>query len=426
MSSAAKVPDADNGSQHPVQGWWAVFFAVLPVFAVVLFTSHSRAAEVPFALLALAAPIMAWRQPPGWWHDSGLRLLLVLFLCYWLPMLAALPDALDFSKSLYQTLVALRLPLAALSIYWLLATRFHVQCLYLLIAMLLVFWSVDALLQNVMGFDLFGLPDAYPRLSGVFAERYLRLGLYSALLLPFLLTQFQRRERLPLVLPALLLVGLVIILSGTRSGWIMLALSLMLWFFWFWRGHWRSWTSAALAIILLAGALGSYFLLPSVHQRVEQTRQVFSADEDAINQALSYRLPIWRTAVEVVRDHPWNGVGPRGFRAAYTQRAAADDYFIRKEGMGASHAHQLQLSILTETGYIGFTAFLLGCWIGWRSWRRLPLVSRCLAAAPMGALFLALFPLNSHVDAYASSSSVVFWWLLGVYLAAWRIAIESE
>ena len=420
----------------------------LLVFAVAALTSHSRAAEIPFAILAIVVPLLNWRQWPELWSKPAIRLLLLLFACYWLPMVLALPDAVYFEKSLTQSLVALRFPLGAIGILLLLNKKQQLLLIYRLLAVLIVFWALDALFQQWVGVDFFGLPDQYPRLSGIFASDYLRLGLYSALFLPFLLhslmvsvgawlseSSLSRRnhKKFPLIALltglGLLLVFVVILLSGTRSGWIIAGIAVIgailpIW----WRrktlhGFWVYSSIALLLIVLSLGA--SYVLVPEVQERVQQTTRLVSGDFAAVNEASSFRLPIWQHAWTIATAHPINGVGPRGFRIAYEALANEDDYFLQKEGGGASHAHQLQLSIATETGLIGLLGFVVGTLLLWRSWTVLPERYRCYAA-PVGlALFSVVFPFNSHLDAYASSAALIFWWLVGIYLTAWQLCQEE-
>ncbi|GAB4186653.1 MAG: O-antigen ligase [Wenzhouxiangellaceae bacterium] len=401
----------------PAPGIWAVL-----ILAVAALSMLSRASEIPFTLLAMAAPWLCWRLSVRPWRDPVLRLLLFLFACYWLPMLLALPDALDAPKSLLQTLTALRLPLAATSIILVLRHALPANRFYPWLAGLILFWAIDALVQQLAGFNLLGMADDYPRLSGVFADQYLRLGLYCALLLPFLLhclshaLSGRTAAVVAWVFGALLVIA-VIWLSGTRSAWIMAALALAVWLGSHWRRRW--WPAVALSgAMLMLTMIASYHWLPPVQQRLHQTAQLLSGDQAAIDHALSFRLPIWRHALAMIGDHPLNGVGPRGFRAAYEQRARADDYFLNNDGIGASHAHQLQLSILTETGLIGLLGFILGSLAVWRHWRGLEHSQRQRAAAPALALLLAVFPFNSHLDAYASSPALLFWWLLALYLGA--------
>ncbi len=414
----------------PAAVWWPA----LAVAAVPVLTTYSRAAEAAMALLVLAAPWLAWcqrrtfRQAPEW------RLLAVFFALYWGPMLLALPDAVDPAKSAMQTAAALRFPLAAISMIVLMVNRERLARLYTLVALLVAFWLAAGLADIIAGFGASDTAVLGARPRGPFGDDVLRLGLYSALLLPFLLHKSQTAvlARRPWLRAAgLWLAAIVIFAAGTRSGWIVASLAFGLWGYSQLRAgafdcrRWR-WALAAGGALFIALAAVMAVYQPEVRSRVAQTGLAFSGQAADLDVASSYRLPIWRAALALAAEHPLNGVGPRGFRAAYPAYAAPGDRFLRDGGLGASHAHQLQLAILTETGAIGLAAFILGAAVFWRSWRRVPAEHRCLAAPPALALLLAVFPFNSHLDAYASDPALLFWWLLAVYLAAWRLGVDRE
>jgi O-antigen ligase len=435
---------------HPALLWGG---SVL-IFATAVLMSHSRAAEIPFTLAALSAPFLAWLHGRAFWQHPAARLLLLAFACYWVPMLLALPDAVNFDKSLSQSLAAIRFPLAGLSFLWCVRQGRQLALIYRLLAYLVVIWCLDAWIQQFFGFNVLGMADSYPRLSGVFANDYLRLGLYSALLLPFLLHQFHSQDsnihagsgslesspdvsgseargrwlRIGVALANLMVLGLIWV-SGTRSGWIAAALVVVVWLWSLRRQILASRRQQVLALssVLLGIAvlLASSLWVPSVQQRWQQSVTILTGDTEALNAALSFRLPIWQQAWQMAKDFPINGVGPRGFRTVYRQRATDDDYFVAKEGIGASHAHQLQLGIVTETGFIGLLGFILGTAVLWRSWHQIPTERRCIAAPPALALLAVVFPMNSHLDAYASSAALMFWWLLSLYVVAWSIAVHS-
>jgi len=407
--------------------WWPV----LAVAAVPILTTFSRAAEAATALLVLAAPWLLWNERHTLRHDPVWRWLGVFFALYWVPMLLALPDAVDPAKSTSQTFVALRFPLAAFTIVALTANVERLQRLYALVAVIVAFWLVAGLVDILAGLGSTSAASPGTRPHGPFGDDILRLGLYSALFLPFLLhpSAAASGARHPwLWTIGLWLAALVIFAAGTRSGWIAAALAFGIWAHHRWRAgtpaqrrHGRALWIGAVLFVGLAGLITVY--QPEVRSRVTQTGLAFSGRLADLDAASSYRLPIWRAAVKMAADHPLNGVGPRGFRAAYPAYAAPGDPFLGHGRLGASHAHQLQLAIMTETGALGLVAFIFGVMVFWRGWRRIPAEHRCLAAPPALALLLAVFPFNSHLDAYASDPALLFWWLLAVYLAAWRLAV---
>ena len=64
------------------------------------------------------------------------------------------------------------------------------------------------------------------------------------------------------------------------------------------------------------------------------------------------RLAHWQVAVDMMRDHPWLGVGFGNYGAYYEQYRLL--YWVNALG----HAHNYYLNIFAETGAIGFVAYL--------------------------------------------------------------------
>jgi len=62
---------------------------------------------------------------------------------------------------------------------------------------------------------------------------------------------------------------------------------------------------------------------------------------------LSGRTEIWGSAIEIIKDHPWIGIGE-----------FSSDYFIELTGVnGATHSHNQILQILLNSGLIGFVVY---------------------------------------------------------------------
>ena len=69
--------------------------------------------------------------------------------------------------------------------------------------------------------------------------------------------------------------------------------------------------------------------------------------------------------------HPLTGVGVRGFRYAYPAYAAPKDTFVdTASDTGASHAHQIVLEVLSETGVVGLVFWIAGVVFAVRAWLR--------------------------------------------------------
>ena len=115
----------------------------------------------------------------------------------------------------------------------------------------------------------------------------------------------------------------------------------------------------------------------------------------------------------MVRDHPFNGVGARGFREAFPACDARDGELAAWGEGPALHAHQLVLEVLSETGLFGLLMWLSGAAMAWRAWRYADAASRDAARPAMIALAVSVFPLNTHLAAYST-----FWGGVLLLLAA--------
>jgi len=136
-------------------------------------------------------------------------------------------------------------------------------------------------------------------------------------------------------------------------------------------------------------------------------------DGGGVDTALSGRTRIWGAAVCMAREHPFNGVGARGFRHAF---AECDPESGQPAAWGAGpafHAHQIILEILSETGLFGLLMWLAGAAMAWRAWRYADAAARDRARPAMLALAVTVFPLNTHLAFYST-----FWGGLTLLLAA--------
>ncbi len=151
----------------------------------------------------------------------------------------------------------------------------------------------------------------------------------------------------------------------------------------------------------------------------------------------SGRLPIWTAAAQIIRDHPWLGVGPGNYTVAMIDGGYAERYLSRYASrrrdvpdpaamLGTDQAHNLVLHVGAETGVAGAAAVIaLWWWMLAACWRslvgsRLPLVS-------LGVLMaLGAFLMRSTYDNFLDNQGtvdrmrVLVWMLFGAALALQR------
>lgn len=419
--------DSSIGTDRASSQWrWASAW-------VLCFVACWPAPGIAEGVLSLGALVMALALMTGRVRGTLLprrawALTCVLFFAYWLPQLVSALDAADSHRALYKVATGLR----HLPVLWLAAAavtdRRGREVTFIGLGWIVAVWTLDALIEAGIGVSpLFRALDASKqmlggepicnaaelalsdRLGGALGPCNLKLGPVLASLSPFALAAAARRGGAPGWLLSAATIGAVIVLAGSRASWITFALVLTMsgckWLGW--RGLALLW---ALAMAMIAG-LAAWS--PQVHERIGRTMQAFAGDHADLDAALSGRGRIWGAAWCMARAHPFNGVGARGFRDAF---AACDPRPGQPVAWGegpALHAHQLVLELLSETGVVGLSLWVLGALTAWRAWRYTSEAGRARARPAMWALAATVFPFNTHLAFHST-----FWGGLTLLLAA--------
>lgn len=352
----------------------------------------------------------------------------VLFFAYWLPEALSAIDAADRMRALREALLDLRY----LPFLWIVASAVASaegrRRTFGGLAIIVGVWTLDALIEVATDTSpLFWMIDhakhaisghgmctaeevaAADRLGGVLGPCNLKLGIVLASLSPFVLDAAWRRYRRTGWFLAAAAIGLVILLAGARAAWLTYGLVLA-WTGWRLLGWKRLLAVFGLGVaLLIAAALVS----PHVAERLDRSTAMFVGNAEGVDHALSGRSRIWSAAWCMVRTHPVNGVGARGFREAFP---ACDIESDTRPAWGAGpalHAHQIVLEVLSETGLVGLLLWLAGTAMAWRAWRYADENARDAARPAMLALAVTVFPLNTHLAAYST-----FWGGVLLLLAA--------
>lgn len=417
------------GAGEGAAGWrWAPAW----VLAFVALWPAPGYAEGVLVLGALAAIVKLvssrFRGGSQLLSNEAWALTSVLFFAYWLPELVSTFDSVDIGHSLAQSAEDLRY----LPFLWLAASAVANargrRTTFGGLAIIVGVWTLDALVQAVAGTSplFFGIDAikqaisgrpmctaeqvaAADRLSGVLGPCNLKLGQVLASLSPFALYAAGRRLHTTGWLLAASLLGVVIVLAGSRASWITYGLVVVV-------SGWRLLGWKKLLAVLAFGAVALAVLnatAPQVRERIERTTRALSADHQGVDAALSGRGRIWGAALCMAREHPFNGVGARGFRHAF---ADCDPQPQRTPAWGAGpafHAHQIVLEVASETGGFGLLLWLAGVALAWRAWRFADERSRENARPAMLAIAATIFPFNTHLAFYST-----FWGGLTMLLAA--------
>jgi O-antigen ligase len=395
---------------------------MLPFWLVIALLPVGRSSELGTVICLLGMIMLFARHPRALHEHAGARLLLWLLAAYIGAALISAIDSIVPGKS-WGTVAAI-LRYVPLGLYACFAIRREdkLRMLYDGVAIVVAFWAADAWIQALTGWSLGGHAEA-ERISGIFGATNLKLGPTLAVLSPFVLWAASRRWGLPgLLLSFGFLLGPVL-LAGSRAAWICYALVALAFAWREARTPARFIACCAVGVIGLALAGGAAWKTSErFRSRMDLTLVALRGNTQSVDKALSGRLDIWHTSVEMLAGHPVNGVGVRGFRYAYPHYAPANDHFMVAEscgdGEGACHPHQLVLEILTETGAIGLALWLAAAALAFRTWRQVGALARARAFPATVALSVMLFPLNTHLAFYSAWWGLLFGWLLGLWCAS--------
>jgi O-antigen ligase len=232
------------------------------------------------------------------------------------------------------------------------------------------------------------------------AAAYLTLLIAPAMAV--LLTKIRRSVK-TLAVVSTGLAGLALVLTQSRGGWFAVLLSLaLLWLADVHRhGRW-------LAVPAIATALVSLVLLFPQYPITER----LTGDDQGSSRG---RLPLMRTALEIIRDHPLLGVGPNNYSVAMKQYGAV----YGKWGDWTYTVHNKFLLVWAETGIGGLAAFLWFLWgtirLGWSGWKASDPSLSPLALGFTAALIGQL--VHMQVDLFNARPQVEMLWVLAALVA---------
>lgn len=390
----------------------------LLVLAVLVVLPLGRSSELPLACAAVAGLVLLAQRRIDL-REPAPRLVLALFACYWLPALLSGFAAIEPGRTWSTVAATVRFLPFALFVTWALRDAARWSALTFAIGVVVALWVIDAYVQMATGYSLGGAAEA-ERLSGIFGAGNLKFGPVLATLSPFVLLGARACWGRRGLVGAFVLLAVPILLAGSRAAWLSYALVSVL-IAWHETRNPRRFAVVLVALAAAFAAIGAIALHDSTRfdARIGRSLLALHGTEHAIDEASAGRLRIWRTALAMSAAHPLTGVGVRGFRYAYPQYAAAGDRFVdTTSDTGASHAHQIVLEILSETGVAGLLFWLAGAAFAIRAWRRADAAARARALAPGLALVAMCFPINTHLAFYSAWWGLLFWWLLALYCAA--------
>lgn len=345
---------------------------------------------VPAILLSLLGMWLLARKRAALFAGVAQRRWLAAFLLLFLPVVLSVPGSFSMRVSAAIAAALLLYFFTGVALIQSLRSDAERDRLVKWVAVIVAFWIVDAYVQIIFGRDLFGVeinPADY-RVLGPFAGN-LRFSLFVVILLPMVLMRLLRRGWIA-TFAVFSLAGVVAMLSGSRATFVFLVVVGADLFLRLPGGHRKWFLVGTLALI---GAM-VVAMSPVLLQRFELFGELRHPSFAAINHILSWRLWIWDTALNMVADRPFSGVGAGAFQAAYDHYSTYPGDVFR--GMPVYHAHQLYVGMAAETGLIGLLALcaVVTLVVRWY-WAAAP--GRRQRAWPFAlGLLVYAFPVNSQ------------------------------
>jgi O-antigen ligase len=350
--------------------------------------------RTPSLLLAGMGGWLLWTRRASLIDSVALRRWSWVFLLLWVPVTLSVLGSVDWQRSASIAAVMVLYFLAGVALVQVLRADADRAWLAKWIAVVLVVWVADGLIQFAVGKDLLLIPRSDDgRIVGLFATN-LRLSLFLAILLPLLLWQGLRWHMLWTLL-FFCATSLVVLMGGSRSTivWLVLAAA----------GIYGQMTSRykrpVMALLLVA--ITVFVSFSSVmHERFARLTTDGGLTFEKVDFFLSHRLMLWETAAEMFKARPLTGVGIGTFADNYDKYSARPDDVFRSHGENTSerpyHAHQMYVSMAAETGALGLGGVMAIYALFMYWYFRAPRERRAAAWPYAFSLFSATFPINSQ------------------------------
>lgn len=306
-------------------------FGGLMVYA--LFSSISIAgANIGIAIASLFALIRCVKQPVKVSVDKGLFISISIFLC---TMLIAAIMAPSPEKGLLRlgTFIYRMFPLFLLITF--IKDKRQVMSLVAVMSISILVADSYAIWQGLQG-D--GRARAFSSHPMIFAG-------YAIQIIPFFFFIREVEIKTKFLYTVLVILTMIaLVFNGTRGAWIAIIITFLSYLIM----HIRRNQKTVLICSLLFCLFGFIFWqIPFLNSRAMSI-------SDMSYQSNSERMLIWKSAQQMFFDHPIVGVGLGHFENFYLTSYISP---LAKEQVG--HAHNNFLHMLAETGFIGFTGFVV-------------------------------------------------------------------
>jgi len=216
----------------------------------------------------------------------------------------------------------------------------------------------------------------------------------------------EKREKL-FLFPSILILIAALAFNLSRGAWVGLFCSLLT------IGFLRS---KKLVILVMAVIVAGYFLLPG--KVVNRARSIVDLHESSISD----RLCMWRSSIDMIKDHPIIGVGVIDLRDLYDEYKPPEATEIRR-----GHMHNNFLNVGVHQGIVGLAIFIALFVVIIKDEYRIykgVLKNKFLSSVVLGSLAAFVgFLVNGIFELNFRDSEVIMliWFTIGVALASKKL-----
>jgi O-antigen ligase len=208
--------------------------------------------------------------------------------------------------------------------------------------------------QSVIAIAQFAASDPFPRGTFFTNQKYsMFMGAGAAMSFALFVAEKRGWKRV-LYFACMLTILSGAILGEERAPWLafLISASAIVWF----TGKQRKrWALGLLATVCLAVAVVAS--VPDLRDRTISRLGEVQIEGEKKNTLLS-RLAVWGVALNLFREHPLLGVGPKNFVSLVPSLLTSDEM----GGLDAAESHNVWIGILAEGGIIGFLTYLYLCY----------------------------------------------------------------
>jgi O-antigen ligase len=237
------------------------------------------------------------------------------------------------------------------------------------------------------------------------------LSFLSIIAFAILLMDKSAHLRKPLAFIALVLGLVALILTFSRSGWVSFAIAGLVFSLLALRRRWLKWEYVVLSIVILSLLLFLY--------REQILLRLFGDD----GGAAAARMPLNLIALNMIKTHPWIGVGINNFVTVAPDYLTLETY---KEWIGP--AHNKYLLVWSETGTIGIISFMLFYLAitreNWNCYKSNTQMFSILGAAVLSGL--CGFAVHMMASPFRSRSELLLLWIIAAISTSMSCLIKNS